>query len=78
MRPYGLSVAEQQVVWDEWRRGKSLRFVARPFSEHMREVRDAIHPTTGGVHPRTRTRAKRSQRLAECEESIRGLAAGES
>jgi IS30 family transposase len=77
MRTFGLSVAEQEAVWERWRRGESLRFIARQLGKHAPAVRGFVH-STGGVHPRTRTRAKRSLSLAEREDISRGVAAGAS
>ena len=77
MRSWGLSAVEQDEVWQRWRRGESLRLIARVLGKRGPSVR-AFVLQTGGVQCPPRRRAARALRLAEREEISRGLAAGDS
>jgi DNA-binding CsgD family transcriptional regulator len=72
----GLSAAEQGEVWRRWRRGQSLRLIARQLGKRVPSVR-AFVLQTGGVQPHSPRRAQRSLSMAEREEISRGVAAGE-
>src|SRR5215211_3612457 len=74
MRSWGLSAVEQDEVWQRWRRGESLRLIARRLGKRGPSVR-AFVLQTGGVQ---RPRPRRAVRVAEREEISRGLAAGDS
>ena len=63
MRIWELSAEQQDKVGERWRRGESLRSIARRLGLGRRPA------------PR---RAARSLTAAECEEISRGVAAGES
>jgi IS30 family transposase len=77
MRSWGLSAVEQDEVWQRWRRGESLRLIARRLGKRGPSVR-AFVLQTGGVQCPPPRRAARALRLAEREEISRGLAAGDS
>jgi IS30 family transposase len=76
VRSWGLSAAEQDEVWARWRRGQSLRLIARQLGKRGPSVR-AFVLQTGGVQHQPRRRAQRSLSMAEREEISRGVAAGE-
>jgi DNA-binding CsgD family transcriptional regulator len=77
MRSWGLSAVEQDEVWQRWRRGESLRLIARRLGKRGRSVRAFVLQTGGGQCPPPR-RAARALLVAEREEISRGLAAGDS
>jgi hypothetical protein len=66
MRSWGLSVAEQDEVWQRWRRGESLRLIARRLGKRGPSVR-AFVLQSGGVQLPPPRRAARALRLAERE-----------
>jgi DNA-binding CsgD family transcriptional regulator len=76
VRSWGLSAAEQDEVWARWRRGQSLRLIARQLGKRVPSVR-AFVLQTGGVQHHPPRRAQRSLSMAEREEISRGVAAGE-
>jgi IS30 family transposase len=76
VRSWGLSPEEQDEVWARWRRGESLRLIARRMGKRVPSVR-AFVLQTGGVQRRTPRRAPRCLSMAEREEISRGVAAGE-
>jgi IS30 family transposase len=63
-------------VWARWRRGQSLRLIARQLGKRAPSVR-AFVLQTGGVQHHPPRRAQRSLSMAEREEVSRGVAAGE-
>jgi hypothetical protein len=75
--PGGWSAAEQEEIWARWRRGESLRTVARHFRRDMAYVRRLL-ASTGGRRLPPRSRAAGQLTAAEREEVSRGLAAGVS
>jgi DNA-binding CsgD family transcriptional regulator len=77
MRSWGLSAVEQDEVWQRWRRGESLRLIARRLGKRGPSVR-AFVLQTGGVQCPPPRRAARALLLAEREAISRGLAAGNS
>src|SRR5215213_1801448 len=77
MRSWGLSTAEQDEVWARWRRGESLRLIARRLGKRGPSVR-AFVLQTGGVQQQPPRRNVRCLRMAEREEISRGVAAGVS
>jgi IS30 family transposase len=76
VRSWGLSAAEQDEVWARWRRGQSLRLIARQLGKRVPSVR-AFVLQTGGVQRHPPRRAQRSLSMAEREEISRGVAADE-
>ena len=76
MRSWGLSIQEQDEVWARWRRGESLRLIARRLGKRGPSVR-AFVLQTGGVQRHPPRRAQRCLSMAEREEISRGVAAGE-
>jgi DNA-binding CsgD family transcriptional regulator len=74
---WGLSAAEQDEVWARWRRGESLRLIARRLGKRGPSVRAFVLPT-GGVQRHPPDRALRCLSMAEREEISRGVAAGQS
>jgi IS30 family transposase len=77
VRSWGLSAAEQGEVWRRWRRGESLRLIARRLGKRGPSVR-AFVLQTGGVQHQPPHRNARSLSMAEREEISRGVAAGQS
>jgi IS30 family transposase len=77
VRRFGLSVAEQEQVWELWGTGKSLRGVARAMGCREQQLRRYVW-WTGGVRPVRRGRAACGLSMAEREEISRGLARGDS
>lgn len=71
------SESEKTLIWDWWRRGGSMRGVARELGRAHASVRTMIE-SYGGVRPVPRCRAVRHLSLEEREEISRGMAAGES
>jgi DNA-binding CsgD family transcriptional regulator len=76
VRSWGLSAAEQDEVWARWRRGESLRLIARRLGKRGPSVR-AFVLQTGGVQRNPPCRSVRCLSMAEREEISRGVAAGE-
>ena len=76
VRSWGLSAAEQDEVWARWRRGESLRLIARRMGKRGPSVR-AFVLQTGGVQQHPPRRRLRCLSMAEREEISRGVAAGE-
>ena len=76
MRSWGLSAAEQDEVWARWRRGESLRLIARRLGKRGPSVR-AFVLQTGGVQRHPPRRPPRCLSMAEREEISRGVAAGQ-
>jgi hypothetical protein len=77
VRSWGLSAAEQDELWARWRRGQSLRLIARQLGKRGPAVR-AFVLRTGGVQHHPPSRAQRSLSMAEREDISRGVAAGDS
>jgi IS30 family transposase len=77
VRSWGLSAAEQDEVWARWRRGESLRLIARRMGKRGPSVRAFVRQT-GGVRRHPPHRAQRCLSMAEREEISRGVAAGVS
>lgn len=75
MHAYGLSVEQQDELWQRWREGEALRSVARQLGTPVQKVRRYV-AQTGGVRPRPAGRSARHLSLQEREEVSRGLAAG--
>jgi IS30 family transposase len=76
MKRFGLSEREQELVWELWRSGLSLRAVARKLGARQRYVHRYV-ASTGGIRPAPRKRSARCLSRAEREEISRGLARGE-
>jgi IS30 family transposase len=76
VRSWGLSAAEQDEVWARWRRGESLRLIARRMGKRGPSVR-AFVLQTGGVQRHPPRRRLRCLSMTEREEISRGVAAGE-
>ena len=76
MRSWGLSIQEQDEVWARWRRGESLRLIARRLGKRGPSIR-AFVLQTGGVRQHPPRRSVRCLSMAEREEISRGVAAGE-
>jgi hypothetical protein len=77
VRSWGLSPVEQDELWARWRRGESLRLIARRMGKRGPSIR-AFVLQTGGVQQRPPQRAARSLTAVEREEISRGVAAGDS
>jgi IS30 family transposase len=77
VRSWGLSAAEQDEVWARWRRGESLRLIARRMGKRGPSVR-AFVLQTGGVQRQPPRRNVRCLSMAEREEISRSVAVGES
>jgi DNA-binding CsgD family transcriptional regulator len=77
MRFWGLSSAEQDELWARWRRGESLRLIARRLGKRGPSVR-AFVLQSGGVQRQPPRRNAGCLSMAEREEISRGVAAGQS
>ena len=77
MRSWGLSVQEQEELWQRWRQGESLRLITRRLGKRGPSV-GAFVLQSGGVKQPPRRRPARSLSAAEREEISRGVAAGDS
>ena len=73
----GLTDEEQGEVWRRYRTGESMRSISRALRPSLDQIRRVIH-ATGGRSPRRRRRTGRRLTLAEREEILRGVAAGDS
>jgi IS30 family transposase len=76
-RPGGLSAAGKKQLWERWRAGESISYIARA----LRKAPGSIHrmiEATGGFTLSERRRRGCALTLAEQEEISRGLATGES
>jgi IS30 family transposase len=62
-------------MWERWRRGESMRAIARLLGRRHSTVDHAIR-STGGCGPAARQRSARALTLAEREEISRGLCRG--
>jgi hypothetical protein len=74
---WGLSAAEQDEVWARWRRGESLRLIARRLGKRGPSVR-AFVLQTGGVQQPRRIVSCGVSAIGQREEISRGVAAGVS
>ena len=72
-----LSAADRVQMWERWRRGESMRSIARLLGRRHSTVDDAIR-STGGYAPAARQRSARALTLAEREVISRGLCGGRS
>jgi hypothetical protein len=77
VRSWGLSVQEQEELWWRWRRGESLRLIARRMGKRGPSV-GAFVLQSGGIQQPPRRRPACSLSAAEREEISRGVAAGNS
>jgi len=69
---------EQKVVmWDRWKKGDSIRSIARLFDKPTSPI-FRILSKTGGIRPPGRTRSGNVLTLAEREEISRGIVANQS
>jgi helix-turn-helix protein len=76
VRSWGLSAEEQNEVWARWRRGESLRLIARRLGKRGPSARVFVLQT-GGVQQHPPCRAQHCLSMAEREEISRGVATGE-
>lgn len=73
----GLSDAQRQRVWQQWKHGHSLSDIARFFGKGPASIY-GILLANGGIVPPVRSRSDRALTLADREEISRGLASGQS
>lgn len=73
----GLSDAQRQDVWQQWKRGQSLTDIARSHGKAPASI-FSILLANGGFVPPPRARSDRVLTLADREEISRGLACGQS
>lgn len=66
---------QKLLMWDRWQQGQSLHQIASLFGRHHSSVRNIL-AEHGGNRPPVWRRSARALRLAEREETSRGLAAG--
>jgi hypothetical protein len=71
VRSWGLSAQEQEELWRRWRRGESLRLIARQLGNRGPSVRAFVLQTGWGAAAPPR-RAPRWLSMAEREEISRG------
>jgi IS30 family transposase len=74
---YGMSVAQQELVWVRWRRGDSFGAIGRDFGMKPHHVRRYVG-SCGGVKPVAVRCPSNHLSAVDREEISRGLAAGES
>jgi len=74
---FGLSVEQQDEVWDRWRKGESLRAIARRMGINRPATVRSFVAETGGVRRPAQHRDGRQLTAWEREEISRGVAAGE-
>ena len=74
-RRISLTGAEKAELWGRWKRGESMREIARALGRGHTTVRSVVN-STGGFAPAPRRRAQRCLSLREREEISRGIAAG--
>ena len=72
-----MSWSEKNELWTRWRRGESLRDIARALRRVSSAVYDAVG-AEGGIAPRPRRRSRRALTTTEREEISRQLARGVS
>ena len=77
MRSFGLSPEQQAEVWLRWRRGESLRAVARQLGVNRPATVRSFVASTGGVRQPPQLRDARQLSAREREEISRGVAGGE-
>jgi len=65
--------SQKALMWDRWRKGDSLQQIAQLFDRNQR-----ILAETGGIQPAQRRRSRLALTLAEREEILRSVAAGQS
>lgn len=75
IKTYGMSLGQQDQVWDRWRGGESLSKIAVSVGRSHQHVRRFLM-SYGGVRPKPPRRSKRSLSAAEREEISRGLTVG--
>ena len=75
MRTHHVSTSEKAELWTRWRRGESLRAIARALARPPATIYHLVRPS-GGIPPRPRQRSGRALSLAERDEIACGLAAG--
>jgi IS30 family transposase len=73
----GFSVEQQDLIWDLYRRGESIREIERVVGETLPRIRRFLRDC-GGIRPVPRRRRVGHLTAAEREEISRGIAAGES
>ena len=73
----GLSVEQQELLWERWRAGEPLRVIARQLEVPRQRLLGFLE-STGGSRPLSRRRDARHLSLQDREEISRGLAAGAS
>lgn len=73
----GLSDAQKQEVWRQWKRGQSLSDIARDQGKTPASIYGVVI-ANGGFVPPVRSRSERVLTLSEREEISRGLACGKS
>lgn len=69
-----LSAAERQLLWQRWKRGESIREIARVLARWPTQVRREVCKH-GGYAPIERRRAEHELSLAQREEISRGISA---
>lgn len=73
----GLSDAQKQDLWGQWKRGRSLTEIARDLGRLPASIYGVL-VANGGFAPPPRSRPARALTLADREEISRGLACGQS
>jgi IS30 family transposase len=69
--------SQKAVMWERWRKGESLRQIARLFDQKHSSIRDVL-AESGGIRPSERRRSRLALTLAEREEISRAVMAGHS
>ena len=74
---YGSTAEQQDQLWEYWRRGDSLRSIARNLDTNTQRVRSFLLQS-GGIRLPASKRSDRHLSTADREEISRGIAAGHS
>lgn len=77
MKTYGMTVQEQDLVWEEWRAGVSMSKIGSRLGRPYRHVLRYMQ-SSGGIRPKPRTEPRHHLSLEQREEISRGLVAGDS
>ena len=68
---------QKALMWERWRKGKSLQQIAQFFDRNYSSVQ-GILAETGGIQPTQRHRSRLALTFAEREEISRSVVAGDS
>src|ERR1700730_8230989 len=73
----GFTATEKTELWDRWKRGESLKAIARAFGKPSSSIYFLVAPH-GGIRPALRRRSRLALTLSEREVISRGVTAHQS